>query len=168
MDGDGDIDALSASSEFSNKIAWYENTNGDGTSWTARTITTEVLYAQSVFAADVDGDGDIDALSASAGDDKIAWYENTNGDGTSWTARTITTGADGAYSVFAADVDGDGDIDALSASLGDGNIAWYENTNGAGTSWTATTITTGASGAVSVFAADVDGDGGHRRALGLP
>ncbi len=29
-----------------------------------------------VFAADVDGDGDIDVLSASTIDDKIAWYEN--------------------------------------------------------------------------------------------
>ena len=36
--------------------------------------------AWSVFAADVDGDGDIDVLSASSNDDKIAWYEN-GGDG---------------------------------------------------------------------------------------
>ena len=29
-----------------------------------------------MFAADVDGDGDMDVLSASLYDDKIAWYEN--------------------------------------------------------------------------------------------
>ncbi len=29
--------------------------------------------------ADLDGDGDLDVLSASPGDDKIAWYENTDG-----------------------------------------------------------------------------------------
>ena len=34
------------------------------------------MRASSVFAADVDGDGDIDVLSASHYDDKIAWYEN--------------------------------------------------------------------------------------------
>ena len=158
MDGDGDTDALSAS-RIDDKIAWYENANGDGTSWTERTITTGADGAHSVFAADVDGDGDTDALSASKFEDKIAWYENTNGDGTAWTVRTISSGADGAYAVFAADVDGDGDIDALSASNFDDKIAWYENTNGDGTAWTVRTITTGADGAFSVFAADVDGDG---------
>ncbi len=48
-------------------------------------------------------------------DDKIAWYEN---DGSQDFDRSsvISTTADGARSVFAADVDGDGDIDVLSAS----------------------------------------------------
>ena len=36
--------------------------------------------------------------------------------------------ADGASSAFAIDLDGDGDIDVLSASWYDDKIAWYENT----------------------------------------
>ena len=115
----------------------------------------EVGFARSVFAADVDGDGDIDVLSASRYDDKIAWYENDGSE--TFTAHTITTTADEAFSVFAADVDGDGDMDVLSASINDDKIAWYENDGSE--SFTAHTITTTANGAVSVFAADVDGDG---------
>jgi len=42
----------------------------------------------------------------------------------SFTAHTITTSADNAYSVYAADVDGDGDMDVLSASFFDDKIAW--------------------------------------------
>ena len=66
----------------------------------------------SVFAADVDGDGDLDVLSASVDDDKIAWYEN---DG----SQNFTRAHDHhrrrwGLSVFAADVDGDGDLDVLS------------------------------------------------------
>ena len=41
--------------------------------------------------------------------------------------RAITTEADGASSVYAADVDGDGDLDVLSASFHGDAIAWYEN-----------------------------------------
>jgi hypothetical protein len=47
-------------------------------------------------------------------DDKIAWYENDGRQ--NFTSHTITTAADGARSVYAADVDGDGDMDVLSAS----------------------------------------------------
>ncbi|KAJ1433283.1 hypothetical protein B484DRAFT_394591, partial [Ochromonadaceae sp. CCMP2298] len=81
------------------------------TSFTPRTITTAANGAYSVFAIDLDGDGDIDVLSASQFDDKIAWYEN-NGSQV-FTPHTITTAADYARFVFAIDVDGDGDIDVL-------------------------------------------------------
>ena len=126
LDGDGDLDVLSAS--FSDaKIAWYENTDGLGAFGSQRVITTAADSAFTVFAADVDGDGDIDVLSASYSDDKIAWYENTDGLGTFGSQRVITTATDGAISVFAADLDGDGDADVLSASFFDDKIAWYQN-----------------------------------------
>ena len=70
----------------------------------------------------------MDVLSASHRDDKIAWYENY-GNKTFSTQKTITTGCDGADSVYAADIDNDGDMDVLSASSGDDKIAWYENTD---------------------------------------
>ena len=81
---------------------------------------------------DLDGDGDMDVLSASWLDDKIAWYEN---DGVEYSVPEvfISTNADGAWSVYAQDLDGDGDKDVLSASRDDDKIAWYEN-DGAGAS----------------------------------
>jgi hypothetical protein len=41
--------------------------------------------------------------------------------------QVITNQADGTQSVYAADLDGDGDTDVLSASEIDNEIAWYEN-----------------------------------------
>lgn len=42
-------------------------------------IEPEVRNVQAVYAADLDNDGDLDVMSASSGDDKIAWYENLLG-----------------------------------------------------------------------------------------
>jgi hypothetical protein len=119
------------------------------------TISTAVSGPESVFAADVDGDGDMDVLSASFLDNKIAWYENDGSGG--FTEHAISTTAEQARSVFAADVDGDGDMDVLSASQYDNKIAWYENDGSE--NFTEHAISTSAVLAYSVFAADVDGDG---------
>ena len=67
----------------------------------------------------------MDVLSASSNDDKIAWYENDGSE--SFTEHAISTSADNARSVYAVDVDGDGDLDVLSASFYDNKIAWYES-----------------------------------------
>jgi len=158
LDGDGDNDVLS-SSYSDDKIAWYENMDGQGTFGPQQIITTSTNAARSVFGADLDGDGDTDVLSASFSDDKIAWYENTDGLGSFGPQQIITTSTDGARSVYSTDVDGDGDNDVLSASLSDDKIAWYENTDGQGTFGPQQVIATGAEGANSVYSADLDGDG---------
>jgi len=158
VDGDGDADVLTASCE-DNRVAWYENDGASPPGFTSRSITTNALCAVAVAAADLDGDGDTDALSSSLNDDKIAWYENDGASPPTWTERTVSLAVDQPYWVFAADVDGDGDTDALSASWADNKVAWYENDGASPPGWTARTITTSAIGAWVVFAADVDGDG---------
>jgi len=159
IDGDGDMDVLSASWTDDNKIAWYENTDGQGNFGAQQIITTNAGFASSVYATDIDGDGDMDVLSASSADDKIAWYENTDGQGSFGPQQIITTNADAAFSVYAADIDGDGDMDVLSASRGDDKIAWYENTDGQGNFGAQQIITTNARMTESVYATDIDGDG---------
>jgi hypothetical protein len=81
-----------------------------------------------VLAADLDGDGDQDAVVASCDDDSISWFENMGG--AFGPKRTITDDARCARGIDAADLDGDGDVDVLSASSGDGIIGWYENLGG--------------------------------------
>jgi hypothetical protein len=161
LDGDGDTDVLSASSE-DDTVRWHENDGSPGIGgWTIRTVAT-VAGASSIFAADIDGDGHIDVVSASPGDDSVIWHRNNGATppGFGFSPITFFT-SEGVQSVFAADVDADGDLDVLSASPDDGRTVWYENTAGDGTSWDDHLIATAATtpGVVSVFVADLDNDG---------
>ncbi|MCP4742898.1 MAG: VCBS repeat-containing protein, partial [Actinomycetales bacterium] len=56
-------------------VAWYEN-QGGGVFGAQQVITQGAIEPFSVYATDLDGDGDADVLSASGFDNKIAWYEN--------------------------------------------------------------------------------------------
>ena len=122
-----------------------------------RALSTSAEGASSVYATDLDGDGDVDVLSASQFDNTIAWYENLGG-GSFGPSQAITTSVTFARSVYATDLDGDGDADVLSASTSDDEVAWYEN-RGGGSFGSKQVITPSADGAASVYATDLDGDG---------
>ena len=109
------------------KIAWYENTDGQVTFGPLQVVTNQADGATSVFAANLKGDGDIDVVSASISDDTVTWCENVDGNGTFGVKEDLTTEAYGASAVFVVDVDDDGDQDVLAASFDDAKIAWYEN-----------------------------------------
>ena len=125
IDGDGNMDVLSAADD---KIAWYQN-DGNGNFGIQQIISNNADEASSVYAADMDGDGDMDVLSASQANDKIAWYQN-NGNGNFGEGQAIypyvyTTNFE--ISIYASDIDGDGDMDVLLVSLFNNLIVWYEN-----------------------------------------
>ena len=88
-------------------------------------VTNTATNVEEMYAADIDGDGDIDVLSAKPIADEVTWYENDGNE--NFTAIVISTEADGPNDVYAYDMDGDGDMDVLSVSREDDEVAWYEN-----------------------------------------
>ncbi len=158
VDGDGDVDVLGAGRSC-DEIAWWENNNGIGTSWTWHTVDASFDGAASVYATDMDGDGDTDVFGAAYSADEITWWENSNGAGTSWTKHVVNNDFGGAFSVYPEDLDDDGDLDMLGAAWLDNDIAWWENTDGTGTAWTEHMVYGSFTGAYSAYATDVDGDG---------
>ena len=82
----------------------------------------EVLYC----------DDDIDIVSASRTDGKIAWYEQRvetveEEQQIVFDEHLLTLEAEGANSVFATDQDGDHCRHIVAASTGDDSIRWFEN-----------------------------------------
>ncbi len=160
FDGDDDAD-IAIASLANNEISWLENLDGAGTYGEPRVLTTTAIGASSVFAADLDGDGDSDLLSASSAqyDSDVSWYENLDGAGTFSEQIVISADIELGDSVHAADLDGDGDLDVLSASRSDNKVAWYENLDGEGDFSEQEIISDTSEGATSVVAADLDADG---------
>ena len=125
LDQDGDMDIVAAQG-LNQGLRWYEN---DG----AQAFTPHDIFFQGgslvhhASPADIDADGDIDLFSAARWDDTIRWHENDGDE--SFTTHVVFEGGHGPNGVNwvpAADIDGDGDTDAFSASL-DNHIRWHEN-----------------------------------------
>ena len=163
VDGDGDIDVLGAQAN-NDEITWWENVWGDGSVWSEHVVDNNFGGATTVFATDVDGDGDTDIIGAAGNDDEIAWWENNAGDGLTWIEHSVDGNFDNAYRVFPADIDGDGDVDILGSSnnpifVPDAEIVWWENTAGDGSAWTKYLISGNHIEISWIFSIDVDGDG---------
>lgn len=113
-------------------------------------------FAKAVFAADMDGDGDLDIASAEQ-QNQVGWYENQV-KGAVFVECLIATDALHAKAVFAIDVDHDGDMDLFAAASENNSVTLYENKGGSPPVCGAADHPPGR-GACSVFAADIDGDG---------
>ena len=161
LDGDEDVDVF-VCSWSQNEFAWWENLDGSGTSWTKHVLSCpEPEEASAVFIADIDGDLDPDLVGAAHLFDRIFWWENVNGDGSLWQVGSIESGGfDGPKSIFVADVNGDTYLDVIAAADDsvNGEIAWWSNTAGDGSSWLKVDLADWFVGATSVAAADFDGD----------
>ncbi len=137
LDGDGDLDALIG--ETLGSLSYFENTGTAETPiFTQRSGAAnpfngvDVGYRSSPTFADLDGDGDLDAV-VGANDGVLNYFENT-GTAVSPVFTQLTgaanpfNGADvGGFSkpTF-ADLDSDGDLDAVVGEL-DGALFYFEN-----------------------------------------
>ena len=155
LDDDGDVDVLGAASG-ADDITWWEN---DGSqNFTEHTISGDYDGAYDVYAADLDDDGDEDVLGAAFNDDDavdITWWENDGSQ--NFTEHSISETFDGARSVYATDLDGDGNMDVLGAAYYDNEIAWWENDGNQ--NFTGHSIARGFNSAYDVYTTDIERDG---------
>ncbi|WP_020403467.1 FG-GAP-like repeat-containing protein [Gracilimonas tropica] len=128
LDNDGDID-IYASDLFNNNIYWYENDGLANPSFTERLLNSGIYRVGDVNAGDFNADGEIDLIAgANSNAGEIFWLENDGSATPSFSSKLISNSSDLVSSVQVSDIDGDGDLDIVSASQNDDRIAWYENT----------------------------------------
>lgn len=155
LDGDGDPDALAGGA---GELAVWLN-DGSASTWTKTSVDTGVTTPASIVAADLDGDGDVDFAAADSGANTLSWYENTAGDASTWTRTDVATTETGVRSVVAADLDGDGDLDLLSAAEDLERVVWWSYDAATGFSTTPQVIASSLGAARSVYPMDMDRDG---------
>jgi hypothetical protein len=121
LDGDGRLDVV-VSSGAQDRVTWYKQPAFG--SWQSRTINATMDNPERVELADMDGDGDLDVVHTAGGG--LLWYENTLGNGTSWTTHMLSNAAFGPH-LQVRDVDADGDQDLVVIQPDDGQIYLYES-----------------------------------------
>ena len=160
LDNDGKPDLI-CTSLFDNQIAWHKNLGGGvfGPNQVIGVLSGSAAAKgpYQAVAADLDGDGFPDIVTASTTDNKIAWYRN-NGDGTFGSQQVISTSVLRASCVAVADFDGDGRMDVIAGGANDNTVSFFKN-NGDGTFGPRVVLSSNARGVFSVIAADLNGDG---------
>lgn len=160
FDGDGDLDIL-ISGTVDYKVSWYENLDGQGNFGPKQIVDGTGMSANMVAAGDITGNGVMDIVFVSPGDNEVAWFENLDGLGNFGPKKTITNTLTKAWAVYIADLDNDGDMDVLATSVETygGEVVWFENLDGQGNFSEKKIISTEVMSPRSVIAADIDGDG---------
>jgi hypothetical protein len=134
INGDNDIDILVSTSETDYGTATtFENTDGLGNFEYFSTSMAGTGYLTTIAVADIDGDNDNDWVSSKSNypSNKISWFEN---DGLGNVTEHIIDDVFHSYvsSIQVVDIDNDGDVDIVGFVSFNGQLLWYENTDGLG------------------------------------
>jgi len=170
VDGDGDLDAFvgnGACCAGEQNRLYLNSGTGTFTDVTASNLPASSDPTRAVALGDVDGDGDLDVFvgnGASTSPQDRLYLNDGVGLFSDATATNLPPLSGNTTAVVLGDVDGDGDLDALSAT--DGGDRLYLN-SGTGVFTDVTTSLPSAFDPTSAVAmGDVDGDGDLDLALG--
>lgn len=120
IDSDGYLDVFGASTYVPNDdgiaysiIKCYKNNGNQDFS----TILIDTSYPlSSIETIDVDDDGDIDIAVSLEHSNRIYWYEYKNTSDQSFVKHTVNSSSGRVYGMSICDIDGDNDVDIISAN----------------------------------------------------
>ena len=133
MDGDGDMDVVMAAGspdESRGEVMWYENDGNPAAGpWKRHVICEHLPAASEAFAADLNGDGNLEVIVTRWGPQGGLYLYSYNGDPRGpWQQQVVKEGWVRACQVIIADLDGDGRPDILAeAERGSNDLRWWRN-----------------------------------------
>ncbi|MCB1565449.1 MAG: VCBS repeat-containing protein [Rhodanobacteraceae bacterium] len=159
VDGDGDLDLVVGNFGQINRL--YLN-DGDADPWDS-VVTGEPLsgnlFTLGMTLQDIDGDGDLDLITANANNKQNRLFVN-DGFGTFGSDLPISGDFHSSYGLATGDLDNDGDLDLIIGNFGSANRL-YLNTGNA-SPWngvSGSNIPSSGQNALALALGDVDGDG---------
>ncbi len=164
VDGDGNIDVVVGNTGGENEVLIND---GSG-SFTSSVLAGGSFASTEIALGDLDGDGDLDAIvtngTATAQNNQVLINQGGNQAGTEgvFVASDITGSVGKSSDVALADIDGDGDLDAIITNTAFDNAEDQTNqlliNDGTG-SFTVSVLDGGNSATNAVAFGDLDGDG---------
>lgn len=158
LNGDLHQDIVAISSGYENDDLIWHASNGNGTIGTAPALINGELRGgrNGFYGADMDRDGDIDLVTAEAGDDDITIWYNSNG-GANWSGVKLADNFKGATKIFIADYATDGYPDIVAVARDENDLEiWRQTASGV---FAKTSVDLGLSNASAVYGGDINNDG---------
>lgn len=113
-----------------------------------------------LLAADLDGDGGVDLITANGSSNDWTWYRQISTTQYAGLRMSLPEGASNCVAAVAGDVDGDGAPDIVTANLSSGDLAVvYQEPSGTWGSRSELLRSEGLLGIYSIGLGDLDGDG---------
>lgn len=159
LDQDSDMDILACGKGNGGQICYWLN-DGEG-NFSMSVLKQGFTGARSVRAGDMNGDNEIDIVSAAWQANDIIYFEST-GNG-SYTEILIDHDFKGAHTVDLKDINGDGAPDIMCSGFDyyghNGEIAWWENGGQDSIIWVKHLISGRFQQSPFIFGEDMDNDG---------
>ena len=153
MDGDDDVDIIAS---CDNGVAWFENNGSE--SFITHILDTDVGSLYSLHISDLNGDSKLDIITVDYGNNSVNWYESSGGSSPTFIKESLNSDeVSNPSSIVTVDIDGDWDIDVITACYN--GLAIHENDGAVDAPTFTTDFIRSNSGQSINHAVDVDGDG---------
>jgi len=124
LNGDGRRDIILNSGDGTADLAWYSSSTPKSGPWTKHLIEAGVVGGHTLDTGDVDGDGDLDVLSAEMFSEVAVYFNSGQGE---FSKQTISMA--GSHNAVLGDVDKDGDLDVMGCNYtGNPPLRLWRNT----------------------------------------